>query len=962
MKKNLLLLLLTLLPFVASAADKIEIDGICYYLNSIDEAKTASVTSKTGGYSGDIVIPESVTYEEVTYSVTSIGREAFYSCSGLTSITIPNSVTLIGDYAFYRCSGLTSITIPNSVTSIDGYAFSYCSGLKSVTILCVPTFIGSDPFSGCSNLKDVTFDCESVVSLFNNVGSVETVTLTDNVSTIGESAFSGCSGLTSITIPNSVTTIANQAFQNCYDLASITIPNGVASIGERTFYGCSELTSIVIPNSVTSIGSNAFAQCSELTSITIPNSVTTIGNSAFNGCRTLTSVVIGSGVISIGSYAFSNTNLRKTIWLTNTSPSGASNAAGTVNYVANDQFSFYDKEVFIYPFLSSYFDVDGIRYVPVSLSDKTCDAIDCLYDESAKDINIASTVINKGVTLSVKSIMPYIGWGNKYIESLTINTNGEIGSAAFSNCSALQTVVLNTNGKIGSHAFYNCSALQTVVLNTNGEIGYDAFYNCSNINSVELGNNITRIGSKAFMGCASFEEIKIRPAITEIGNSAFSNCTNLKKFIIEDSDVELKLGAKIVESCQLDSVYIGRNINYPTSEGDGYSPFYRNTSLRAVKITDKETEISENEFYGCTNLQRVIIGDGVTSIGNWAFSGCSSLKFFTFGSEVKTIGQEAFSDCTAVAEITSRAIAPPTCGAQALDDINKWDCKLYVPKGYLASYQAAEQWKEFLFVEEGDYTIAKKYTLTYMVDGEEYKSYQIAEGSAITPEAAPTKDGYVFSGWSTIPATMPAEDVTITGTFTLMTDVDEITIKDTGKTTWCSEYDLDFTNVAGVKAYTATGYNNITKTIWLTRVMEVPAGTGILVKGDAGTYKIPHAEVQSAYANWFVGNLGETISISATDGDKTNYYLSGKDGTFVSVNGSANIGKNKAYLQLPTSVFGGTRSIGISYDDEDGTTAIKNLTPVLSEGEGAWYTLQGQRVAKPGKGLYIKNGKKVVIK
>jgi uncharacterized repeat protein (TIGR02543 family) len=285
-----------------------------------------------------------------------------------------------------------------------------------------------------------------------------------------------------------------------------------------------------------------------------------------------------------------------------------------------------------------------------------------------------------------------------------------------------------------------------------------------------------------------------------------------------------------------------------------------------------------------------------------------------------------------------------------------------VPKGYLASYQAAEQWKEFLFVEERDYTIAKKYTLTYMVDGEEYKSYQIAEGSAITPEAAPTKDGYVFSGWSTIPATMPAEDVTITGTFTLMTDVDEITIKDTGKTTWCSEYDLDFTNVAGVKAYTATGYNNITKTIWLTRVMEVPAGTGILVKGDAGTYKIPHAEVQSAYANWFVGNLGETISISATDGDKTNYYLSGKDGTFKSVNGSANIGKNKAYLQLPTSVFGGTRSIGISYDDEDGTTSIKDLTPALSEGEGAWYTLQGQRVANPGKGLYIRNGKKVIVR
>jgi len=193
-------------------------------------------------------------------------------------------------------------------------------------------------------------------------------------------------------------------------------------------------------------------------------------------------------------------------------------------------------------------------------------------------------------------------------------------------------------------------------------------------------------------------------------------------------------------------------------------------------------------------------------------------------------------------------------------------------------------------------------------------------------------------------------------------DVDEITIKEIGKTTWCSEYDLDFTNVAGIKAYIAMGYDDIDKIIWLGRVMKVPAGTGVLVKGDAGTYKIPHASVRAAYANWFVGNLGDAIKIEETDGDKTNYYLSGKDGTFVSVNGSANIGKNKAYLQLPTSVFGGTRSIGISYDDEDGTTSIKDLTPALSEGEGEWYTLQGQRVAKPGKGLYIRNGKKVIVR
>ena len=204
---------------------------------------------------------------------------------------------------------------------------------------------------------------------------------------------------------------------------------------------------------------------------------------------------------------------------------------------------------------------------------------------------------------------------------------------------------------------------------------------------------------------------------------------------------------------------------------------------------------------------------------------------------------------------------------------------------------------------------------------------------------------------STTPMPASMEEATIPATSLtrmqlIKNDVDEITIKDIGKTTWCSEYDLDFTNVAGIKAYTATGYDDIDKTIWLTRVMKVPAGTGLLVKGDAGTYKIPHAKVRAITRTCSLGNLGEAIQIEETDGDKTNYYLSGKDGTFVSVNGNANIGKNKAYLQLPTSVFAGTRSIGISYDDEDGTTGVKEVKSGEVKGE-KWYTLQGQRVVEP---------------
>ena len=193
-----------------------------------------------------------------------------------------------------------------------------------------------------------------------------------------------------------------------------------------------------------------------------------------------------------------------------------------------------------------------------------------------------------------------------------------------------------------------------------------------------------------------------------IGEFVFSGCRSLKEVVIEDGNSELALGSnrsnQLFNNCPLQTVYIGRNINYNTSSSCGYSPFYRCTTLRSVTITDKETEISPNEFYGCTNLKNVNIGNGVTKIGDWAFSGCFSLDYFSFGSAMQSIGKEAFSDCTAMTRIISHAATPPVCGSQALDDINKWNCTLSVPTGYTAAYQAADQWKEFFFIND-DVTI-----------------------------------------------------------------------------------------------------------------------------------------------------------------------------------------------------------------------------------------------------------------
>ena len=269
-----------------------------------DITSDSTVEVNNNYVSGDVVIPSTVTYNGTTYSVTSIGGEAFYSCSGLTSVTIPNSVISIGGFAFSGCSGLTSVTIPIGVTSIGESAFSGCSGLTSVTIPNSVTSIGRGAFRGCSGLTSINVASgnthySSIDGVLYNYAqdtliqcpcAKTSVTIPNNVTSIGEGAFWGWSGLTSVTIPNSITSIRERAFRDWSSLTSVTIPNSVTSIGEGAFWGCSGLTSVTIPNSVTSIGNVAFYGCRGLTSVTIPNSVTSIEWYAFHRCRGLTSV------------------------------------------------------------------------------------------------------------------------------------------------------------------------------------------------------------------------------------------------------------------------------------------------------------------------------------------------------------------------------------------------------------------------------------------------------------------------------------------------------------------------------------------------------------------------------------------------------------------------------------------------------------------------------------------------
>ena len=316
--KVLFVLAILIANCISASAIEFTVNGVRYSVNS--DNTTITVAGYPNKPTGDLTIPESVTFRGLSFSVTSIGDGAFYECTGLTSVTIPNSVTLIGDGAFSGCSGLTSVTIGNSVTEIGNGAFSGCSGLTSVTIPNSVTSIGDWAFSRCSGLTSVT--------------------IPNSVTEIGGKAFCDCSGLTSVTIPNSVTTIGKKAFEGCTGLTSVTIPNSVKLIGSNAFSDSNELTEVVwnaescnmnscdifghyseschpfygcpimkliIGDEVQQIPSYLMYKQIFLTSLTIGNSVTSIGDYAFCSCAGLTSVTIPNSVISIGNDAFYGT-------------------------------------------------------------------------------------------------------------------------------------------------------------------------------------------------------------------------------------------------------------------------------------------------------------------------------------------------------------------------------------------------------------------------------------------------------------------------------------------------------------------------------------------------------------------------------------------------------------------------------------------------------------------------------
>jgi hypothetical protein len=436
------------------------VEGVNYDVISIKDKK---VEVASGGYSGDIIIPETVTYSDFEFSVTSIGDGAFSARTSLTSIELPSSVATIGDYAFGHCTSLTSIELPSSLTSIGYGAFASCGSLQEISVS-----EGNETFA---SIDGVLYDKNVSTLVCCPGGKSGEYAVPSSVTSIGDGAFLGAS-LTGVELPSSLTTIGSEAFVGCSSLTSIELPSSVTSIGYSTFADCRSLTRIKLSPSLTSIGAYIFAWCTSLTSIELPSSVTSIGDWAFQDCTSLKIVTsLNSEPPTLDREVFLDCPILA-IYVPIDAIEAYQAAEGWKEYYIADVAN---KD------LATEFEADGIYCHVTSFADKTVE-ISKNGAEYSGDIIIPNTVTNSNIEYSVTSI----------------------GNGAFLDCSSLTSIDLPESLSL---------------------IGYRVFVGCSSLTSIELPSLVKEIGDYAFAGCHSLKTvISLNPEPPMLGSEVFYEC------------------------------------------------------------------------------------------------------------------------------------------------------------------------------------------------------------------------------------------------------------------------------------------------------------------------------------------------------------------------------------------------------------------------------------------------------
>ena len=815
----------------------------------------------------------------------------------------------------------TSVVLSNTVcdvTRIDGSAFRGFTELNSVTIPNSVTSIGVYAFLNCTGLTAVT--------------------IPNNVTTINNYAFENCSSLTSVTIPESINEINTSTFQNCSSLTSVTIPNNVASIDNDAFSGCTSLTSVYLSNILNNIGTRAFENCSSLTSITIPGSVTTIKGQAFNGCNNLTTVIVERGTpISISSDVFSN-------------------RANAILFVPSGRKAAYQAADYWKEFK---------MIIEMSQSSETI---------SFADAYVKALCVQNWDFNGDGEISDY--------EAAAVTDLGEVfkGNTTITSFDELQCFTGLTT--INTQAFNDCTNLTSIVIPANVEtIDYMAFSGCSNITSIVIPSNVTYIGDDAFRG-TGLTSIDIPDNVTTMKSCCFAGCNNLVSATI-GSGVTTYDSSALIDNPSLTSIVVSQE-NQVYDSRNGCNAVIRKsdnvllTGCNNTVIPNGITGIFTYAFRGCIGLTSMTIPNSVMSIGEQAFCNCQGLTSVTIPKSVTSIGKRAFKDCrglTAVHISDLDAWFGIDFNHNNLSNPLNWAHHLYLNGEEIKNLvvpSSVSNIHEFAFYGCTGFTsvtIPNSVTSIgqYAFGYTSFNSMTVGWNTPISINSnvfyIANTDAKLYVPYGTLSA---YESASVWSDFHDIVELSSVsfTMNNLGMATFSNSTGLDFTNVQGLKAYIASGFSPSTGKLLLTRVDKVPANEGLVLKGEAGDYEIPFTTTDMYYSNLLVG-VPTATTVSPTKGEYTNFILAnGKYGvSFYTLSQEGIISDGKAYLQLPTSMLSNlSKGMVMAFDDEqDEATGIKDVDrDIMSDNH--CYNLNGQRVDKIQRGVYIIDGKKVLIK
>ena len=795
------------IPFVGTEAGKTSKDTYQYpfgyifgtgsYIGGTEVTQYYYGSSTSSTTSSTYYIPLSLC--EVTVTGGNVLYGAFYGCSMLTSVTIPDSATSIGSYAFYGCSGLASITIPDGVTSIGYEAFYGCTGLTSVTIGASVESIGSSAFRDCYKLVevysksslDITAGSTSngyVGYYAKNVYTEEGGSWLTDTSDGYRFLYDGTNGYlmgyygnqTELTLPASFT---------AYDGTKIT----EYGLYDYAFYNCSGLTSITIPDSVTSIGSYAFYNCSGLMSITIPAGVTSIGYEAFYGCTGLTE--INWNAVSVADFA-SDSNV-----FYNAGTAGAGIAVTFGESVEKiPAYLFYISDLSYRPNIKSvitgsgvtsigyeaFYGCTGLTSVTIGASVESIGSYAFSYCTglteinwnavSAADFDYNSNVFHNAGTAgagiavtfgnSVEKIPAYLFYSSysPNIKSVIIGSGvTSIGSSAFEDCTGLTEINWNAVSVADfgyySDVFRNAGTAGAGIAVTFGEsvekIPAYVFAYCTGLTSVTIGAGVTSIGSYAFRGCDGLTSITIPDGVTSIGNYAFRECTGLTEInwnavSVADFDYNSNVFRNAGTVGAGITVTFGDSVEEIPARLFYISDSSYRSNIKSVIIGSNVTSIGYSAFEGCTGLTSVTIPDSVTSIGDFAFYGCTGLTSVTIGASVESIGSYAFRDCYKLVEVYSKSSLDITAGSTSNGYVGYYAKNVYTEEGGSWLTDTSDGYR-FLYDGTNGYLIGYRGNQTELALPASFTAY---DGTEITEYGLYDYAFYKCSGLTSI--TIPA--------------------------------------------------------------------------------------------------------------------------------------------------------------------------------------------------------------